>query len=767
MEERYRFVNILISNLKVEDDRIFTYKIDKEKYDTIKVGMRAIVPFGKGNRNEEGYIIEVDKEINIEEEKIKEIISIPDRFTYFDDEMLNLAKYISKKCCATLAECINTFVPQSVRFLKRKEKIEKFVKLSGEYSSKENEPKLKELINKLSNNKTKLMQAEILKIIVDCVQNQESDFKLDNKVMLKTLLEELNISKSPIDTLIKNGVIDIFEEYANEDEEIKSKDKNIIKKITDITLTDKQREVYEQIKHSSSDEFLLKGVTGSGKTEVFIKLAEHYIKEGKNVVILVPEIGLTPQMVRRFEENFENISIMHSKLSASEKLEEWKKVKENKVNIVIGPRSAIFMPISNIGLIIVDEEHEMTYKSELTPKYKTKDVARFRAKYNNAKLIFASATPSLETYMDAITGKIELAVLNERFNKKEMPKIQVVDMKEELEKGNKSIFSVPLANAIKERLERKEQILLFLNRRGFSTFVSCRKCGHVMKCEHCNVPYVYHQKNDSLECHYCFERIPNVHVCPECGSKYIKHFGIGTERVEEEIKKIFPAARILRMDADTTSRKNSSEEILGAFKEEKADILIGTQMIAKGHNFPNVTLVGIIAADVMLNFQDFRASERTFQLITQVAGRSGRNEKEGIVIMQTYDSEHYAIEAAANYNYEGFMKSEIFLRKQMNCPPFTYLFYTIFVCNDENLVIGEIKKLAEYYKSIFEDSEIEVEILGPGPAAISKHKDMYRWQIILRGNDEEYIRENAMSCIAKYKKASNASKNILIQLNFD
>ncbi|MCQ2978489.1 MAG: primosomal protein N' [Clostridia bacterium] len=788
-----RYINVLLSNFKSEDDRIFTYKVtDDYKNIELNVGLRVIVPFGPKNNQVEGYVIELDPEITYDKSKIKSIIRIPDRYIYFDNEMLSLAKFIQDKYCCGLNEAINTFVPQSVRNIKKKEEIVTYISLSDNFMNLSLDEK-NETINKLKNNKAKLNQGLILEYIFNEAKNNDNDNDNNNdnnndndissyKVILNDILNKFNVTRSTIDTMKKNNFIITFNDYLIDDFNDRINNDVITNKVIDkldTTLNDEQNNVYNSIISDSSNEFLLKGITGSGKTEVYIKLAKYYTDLGKNVIILVPEIGLTPQMVNRFTSNFENISIMHSKLSASEKLEEWKKVKEHKVNVIIGPRSAIFMPISNIGLIIIDEEHEMTYKSEQTPKYKTVDVARFRRDYNNAKLILASATPSVESYELVKENKIKLYELNERYNKKPLPPITVIDMKEELDKGNKSIFSMKLARAIEDRLSKGEQTILFLNRRGFSTFVSCRKCGYVMKCDHCSVPYVYHQYDNSLECHYCASKVPNVSICPNCGSKYIRHFGTGTERVFDEVQKIFPSARILRMDGDTTKQKNSQEQMLKDFKDGKYDILVGTQMIAKGHNFPNVTLVGIVAADIMLNFQDFRAPERTFQLIMQVAGRAGRAEKEGEVLMQTYEPDNYAIENAAIYDYENFFNKEIMLRKLMNEPPYSYLFYIQIVSDNEAMAKDEMNVLSTLIKNKYDEllktdrkyndiliKEDSCEILGPGKAGIYKQNDTYRYQMILRG-DEAFIRPFAKDMIKEYKQYSKNSKNVSIQLNFD
>lgn len=751
----YKYINVLITNFK-QDDRLFTYKVKEELFSNIKIGMRVIVPFGKKNNEKEGFVINEVTNISIDESEIKEIISIPDDFSLVNDEMLLLARFMSEKYCAALSDSINVIMPTATRRLERKENTIKMVKLNDKFNDEEY---FNNYIDELEKSKAEHKKKQLSLVIY---LKELLKKKID--VELEDISVKFNYSTSSIKTLVKNEIIDVYEKVIKEEKN----ENQIINE--DIILTDEQDKIYNEILNTKDNEILLKGITGSGKTEIYIKLVENAINEGKTGIILVPEIGLTGQMVNRFKSRFTNVSIMHSKMSPTERYEEWKKVKEGLIDVVIGPRSAIFMPIENIGIIVIDEEHEMTYKSEQTPKYDTVDVARFRAKYYGAKLLLASATPNIETYLRAKEGKIKLFELKERYNKKPLPKIEIIDMKEELEKGNKSIFSITLAKEIKKRLDNKEQVILFLNRRGFSTFVSCRKCGHVMKCPECEIPYVYHKTFETLECHYCFRKEKNVHICPSCGSKYIKHFGTGTEKVEQEIKRIFPKAKVARMDADTTTRKGSQDIILNDFKNGNTDILIGTQMIAKGHNFPNVTLVCVLAADMMLNYQDFRAAERTFQLITQVAGRAGRGEKEGEVILQTYTPDNYAIVCAASYDYESFYNKEIVLRNLLKYPPYSSLFYIVF--SGENL--GEVKKEINKLKSLI-DYDIkgindtnkgnQIKVLGPGEASIGKLKNMYRWQILLKCDNEEYLKSFAMTMLKKYRSLNN--NKILIQINFD
>lgn len=479
--------------------------------------------------------------------------------------------------------------------------------------------------------------------------------------------------------------------------------------------------------------YLLHGVTGSGKTEVYLHIVDKMLAEGKDSIVLVPEISLTPQMVERFKGRFgNNISVFHSKMSDGERFDEWMRIKKGKTKIVIGARSALFLPLENLGIIIIDEEHENSYKSESNPKYDAREVAEFLAERKGCKLLLGTATPSLDTYYRAKLGEFELIEIKNRVDNAKLPTMTLVDMREELANNNRSIFSSKLHKAINETLNRGEQVILFLNRRGFSNFVSCRKCGFVYKCKQCDITLTYHREDNLMHCHYCGYKEPTESKCPKCSSKYIKYFGIGTEKVEEEVKKYFPKAKTLRMDMDTTRKKNSYIDIYESFKKGEAQILIGTQMIAKGLDFPNVTLVGVLAADLTLNLPDFKAAERTFQLLTQVSGRAGRSSKSGEVIIQTYTPDHYSIQFSLTNDYNGFYNEEIKIRESMNYPPFKEIININLSCEKEELLIRTIKSLGIRMQEFIKEHE-EISMLGPCPCAISKIKDMYRWQIILKG----------------------------------
>lgn len=495
---------------------------------------------------------------------------------------------------------------------------------------------------------------------------------------------------------------------------------------------------------------LIHGVTGSGKTEIYLQAIEEAVKRGMQAIVLVPEISLTPQTVETFTGRFGNMAaVTHSRLSLGERYDRWKKALNCEISIMIGPRSAIFTPFKNLGIIIVDEEHEATYKSETTPKYDVKEVSGKLQEIFGCTVVFASATPSVSTYYSALSGHMELIELKERVNKK-FPDVNIIDMRTELAQGNKSIFGEQLLKDIEANIAKKEQTILFLNRRGHSTFVSCRKCGYVMKCEDCNVNYTYHLHTDKLSCHYCGKQLKNPETCPACSSKYIKYFGVGTQKVEDEIIRIFPGAGVLRMDMDTTKNKGSHQAILKRFAKGKADILIGTQMIAKGLDFPNVSLVGIIAADLSLNTGDFRVAETTFQLLTQVSGRAGRAAAYGKVYIQTYNPEHYSIVYSKDNNYKEFYNHEITLRRSMTYPPFSNIFFIMFTGSDERKIIVKLHTLLNIMNHFNRKGLFE--FLGPAPAIISKVKKQYRWKLIVKGLEEERLRNFVIYCVDKFKE---------------
>lgn len=735
-----KYAEIIIDITNENVDKIFHYAIPENIKEKICLGMRVFVPFGKGNRIREGYIIGFTDNTDIDEKYIKNIYSLPDEYAIFNDNMIELAKFMSDKYYCSLSECLQCIMPKII-----KDKTNKYANINYEMSG------INEVIkNILEKNNS---QSKVLKILL---KNQN--------ISIYEIKNILGISLSPINTLEKNGVIKITTRKIKRDFiNLDDYDKTNHLKLTieqDNALNFIKQKIYEK----TYKPILLHGVTGSGKTEVYLQLIDEVLRTGKKAIVLVPEISLTPQTVERFIGRFgKKVSVTHSRLSDGERFEQWEKAKDNKIDIMVGARSAIFTPFENLGIIIIDEEHESTYKSESTPKYDIKEVAEKICNLTGATLVLGSATPSIDTYYKTQKGKYDLVYINNRINNN-MPDINVIDMRKELEKGNRSIFSTSLFEAIKENLKNNMQTILFLNRRGHSTFVSCRKCGYVLECKNCNVSYTYHLKEHKLICHYCnsTENVPNI--CPSCSSKYIKYFGVGTQKIEEQIKKYFKDARVMRMDMDTTSKKNSHQNILEDFKNHKADILIGTQMIAKGLDFKKVSLVGVIAADITLNTGDYKSSENTFQLLTQVAGRAGRADIKGKVFIQTYNPEHYSIVFAKNNDYVGFYKKEILERKIMFYPPFSNIFFIMICGEDENLVMNAIKflhKIMTYYnqKTNFYISDV-------AKAYIYKVNKQYRYKILIKAKEETRLKNFVLYCVSILKNKMDTNKlNIILSLN--
>jgi len=523
-------------------------------------------------------------------------------------------------------------------------------------------------------------------------------------------------------------------------------------------LTDEQKSALDKvllkIEKQAYCAFLLHGITSSGKTEVYLQAIERVLEKGRTSIVLVPEIALTPQTVERFVSRFgKKVALMHSGLIGSKRYAEWKRIKEGSAKIVVGARSAIFSPVSNLGLIVIDEEHENTYKQEDAPRYHARDVALMRARLSNAPVILGSATPSVESYYSARQGAIELLKLTRRIDHRPLPRVKVVDMRLELAMRKKLImFSRVLIDTVDKVLAKKQQVMIFLNRRGFSTYINCKKCGLVLKCKRCSSVLVYHYQTKSVVCHYCNWRAAPPDICPHCKSSYMKYFGVGTEKVESELARLFPSARISRMDTDATSKRGSHEAILGEFKRHNIDILVGTQMIAKGHDFPRVTLVGAVNADVTLNLPDFRASERAFNLLTQVAGRAGRGEEPGEVIVQTYAPDHYAIRSAAKHDYERFYKEELEARKSHSFPPFTHMIKLTLRARNERMVVENSKKMKEFLEH--ELKEKGIEIMGPAPSPIARLRGFFRWNILLKGKNRSTMSEALKGALTRYRSTS-------------
>lgn len=721
-----KYANIIISSTSKEIDRIFCYKIP-ENLD-VEAGIRVIVPFGGSNKNYEGYVVGLSDSSDFDEAKIKSIISVLDDYPIFSKEMLELALYMKEKYFSTLSACLGLIIPSGIKMRQGLRKVKKKVRLKAGVDISQ---------------ATKTQRR-----VLDYLTEHESAWAADLKNVL-------GVSETTLKNLLNKGFIEELEVIVRRKPYFAEE----FGKTKPLELNSQQKNAFDficsKINAGDTKPTLIKGVTGSGKTEVYLHLIDKVLSMGKDAVVLVPEISLTPQAVEIFVGRFgDKVSVTHSRLSAGERFDQWERARLGEISVMIGPRSAIFTPFANLGMIIIDEEHEHSYKSDSSPKYLAKEIAMFLCAQNNAHLVLGSATPSLESYYETETSQIDLIRLDERINKT-MPSIIIEDMRKEMAEGNLSIFSRALAEALADAVAKKQQAILFLNRRGHSTFVSCRKCGYVMTCGDCNVNYTYHKFNNSLICHYCGKTAEVERNCPVCGSKYIKYFGVGTQKIEDEVIKLLPEAKVLRMDADTTSKKFSHEKILTAFRQKKADILIGTQMIAKGLDYPNVTLVGIICADTSLNLGDFRSGETAFQLLTQVAGRAGRADLSGRVFIQTYCPEHYSVVYSREHDYDGFYAHEIAVRRQMMYPPFTKIFSILFTGEEEKKIIILLFTLTDIMKHY--DKNQLFETIGPAPAFISKIKNNYRWRLIVKSGDEDKLRIFSLFCLEKLKKVKDTA----------
>lgn len=727
------YAEIILNSDALEIDRPFTYKIPVELKERVKIGQIVKVPFGTKNKTSEGFVLALKREEEIDKSfRVKKVASIVTDEPIIDKNDIKLIYFLREKYLCKYIDAFRLLIPVGIMKGAKSKSKKVIVFKSDDLSSIKNSEGYIEIINFLKENSGKYTKTE--------------------------LINTNSISKYKLNKLIENGLLEVEEEivfrYNNRTYNIDFEKE----------LTAQQKQVLDEYINSSDNLFLLKGVTGSGKTEVYMKMVEDALNKSKSAIVLVPEISLTPQMIERFKGRFgKDVALFHSKLSDGERFDEWFRVRSGKAKLVIGARSAIFLPVKNLGLIIIDEEHENTYKSDQNPKYQTKEVAEFLSNQKGCKVVLGTATPTIETFYRALIGELKLLELNSRVDGKAMPPMKVVDMRNELKSGNASLFSRELFNEIKEKLSKKEQIILFLNRRGFSTFVSCRSCGYVFKCEECDISMTYH-RNGLLVCHYCGKTKSTPKKCPKCDSKYVKFFGAGTQRVEEEVKKYFKEVKVLRMDVDTTRSKDSYENIYNTFKDGKADILIGTQMISKGLDFKNVTLVGILAADMSINIPDYRASERTFQIITQVAGRAGRGEKQGNVIIQTYTPDHYSLKYAINYDYEGFYEREFTVRALMKYPPFGKILLINAISKKEDLLKQFMHKISNGIKLLVE-KEKDIDVLGPIPCLIAKVKENYRWQIVIKGEFESEFAKKIKELL--YDKGNNVYNDIRISMDIN
>ena len=725
-------------------NRTFDYKIPKTLEELIMIGSAVLVPFGKSSKLEEGYVVGIKENTQYE---VKEIVQIKHNLT---EKQIELSQWMAKRYFCNVSDCIKQMLTPGTKS-KNAEKNVQDKMINVVYLKKDIEEIQFDIeIGKIKSEK----QKKILQFL-----------KSNEGVTISEIEMFTGGTRAIVKTLEKNEYVEIVEKKVERDPLANKQ----IAKTENLQLTDEQQSAYNCVMSTMQEhrynQFLLYGVTGSGKTEVYLQLIGEALKQNKTAIVLVPEISLTPQMIDRFIARFnqDEIAVLHSKLSIGERYDEWNKIKEGKAKIIIGARSAIFAPTENIGIIIIDEEHDSSYKSEAVPKYDAKEIAKKIAKENSCPLVLGSATPDLVTYYKAQEGKIELLELTKRANNSKLPEVKVVDLKMELANGNRSMLSVALHDSIENNLKEKRQTILFLNRRGYSTFIMCRECGYTVKCKNCNISMTYHKTENKLKCHYCGYEENVVTVCPECHSTKIRYFGTGTQRLEQEINKIFPQASTIRMDIDTVTKKNSHEEILNKFKNENIDILIGTQMVVKGHHFPNVTLVGVIAADSSLNIDDYRANERTFQLLTQVAGRAGRENLEGKVIIQTYNPENFSIICAQKQDYEMFFNTEIALRKQLKYPPFCDIMLIGFNSLSEKEIIELSNRVYNYLKNKLDGQDFIV--LKPMPSPIDKIQNRYRWRIILKGNITEEVNSIINECIQKIYEANYKNTRVTVDVN--
>lgn len=713
-------VGVLVELSNKNIDRIFDYKVGNDLINDIKLGIRVEVPFG--NQTLEGFILEIKEDSNLD--NLKYINKIIDKDIVLNKELLDLGKSMQKITLSTLISCYQVMLPKALKAKKKvliNKKYDTFYRLNKNYNYKLNS-----------------IQSKIVNLFL----------KMD-LVKRKDIVE---ISPSSLKTLVKNNVL-IEEKKEHYRLEYDNKSDNIKK------LTLDQKKVVDSVKLNESQTYLLHGVTGSGKTEVYIKLIEKVLLQNKTAIVLVPEISLTPQMVNRFSEVFGNkIAALHSALSEGEKYDEWRRINRGEVSIVIGARSAVFAPLNNIGIIIIDEEHSDSYKQDNNPRYDARQIAILRSKTNNCPVLMGSATPSLESYARAVKGVYKLLSLPNRVNGKSLPKIEIVDMNEEI-KHNRGHISNYLLEKMIKTLNDNNQIILLLNRRGYASFVTCKNCGYTEKCPHCDITLTYHKTSNMLRCHYCGYAKKMDKICSECGEEAITSLGTGTEKIEEEINKLIPNAKVLRMDYDTTSKKGMHSKMINAFKNHEYNILLGTQIVAKGLDFSNVTLVGVINADTSLNIPDFRSSENTFSLLSQVSGRSGRSDKTGQVIIQTFNKDHYAILYAKNHDYVGFYKKEMTIRHTLKYSPYYYICYLKISSKDYDLASKEANKIK---KSLERNLDKEI-ILGPSPANVFKVNNIYRFGIIIKYKKDDKLYQILNKLIEHYR----SNNKVAIDIDFN
>ncbi|MFA9557403.1 primosomal protein N' [Evansella sp. AB-rgal1] len=801
---------VIVDVASNQTDRLFDYLVPMDFQELVTPGMRVVVPFGP--RKVQGFVIEVTKDSEYSTKKLKYVEEFIDMEAPLTKELLSLSSWLKENTLSFHIAVLKVMLPAAMRAKYKKKLVvnrekdlggllpstinkwfpdedsaqdwEELLKRVSEEEKKDilHALKTKELLIKpvVGTRETKKLLTVVKPLVseegmIDFRSHLQANAKKQRDVLdyfihhkeeipIVELSEKINVSRNSITSLVDKGILHQEEMEIRRDPYAGRE----FQKTNPLPLMPEQEKAIKPILHSIETvehrTFLLRGVTGSGKTEVYLQAIDKVLSKGKEAIMLVPEISLTPQMVTRFKERFgSEVAVLHSALSTGEKYDEWRRIRDKKVKVAVGARSAIFAPFENIGMIIIDEEHETSYKQEEAPRYHARDVAIQRGEYYQCPVILGSATPSLESYARGKKGVYELITMEHRVNNVKLPEVTIMDMREELRKGNRSMFSESLIEAMKLRLERKEQIVLFLNRRGYSTFILCRDCGYVAECPHCDISLTYHRTNQSLQCHYCghTETIPSR--CPSCEGDSIRFFGSGTQKVEEELKKIFAEIRIIRMDVDTTRKKGSHEELLSKFGRGEGDVLLGTQMIAKGLDFPNITLVGILAADAMLHIPDFRSAERSFQLLTQVSGRAGRHDKEGEVIVQTYTPDHYSILDVKEHDFVSFFQKEMLLRKQAGYPPYFYLALIHVSDTDLTKVVTVTEKICHFIKGKLSPNTV---VYGPVASAIPRIKDRYRYQCMIKYKVEPNLTEVLQEVMKTYQnEMAKTDLSIMIDTN--
>lgn len=741
------YADIIVDITHEKLDKIFQYRIPKEMEERLQTGMEVLIPFGRANRETKGYVIGFSEKCNYDPEKIKEITQISQNHIAIEAKLVALAAWMKEHYGGTMIQALKTVLP-----IKQQEKQKEQRSIRLLLDRREAKERLSYFLSKNQTARARVVAA-----------------LLDRPILpYEYVTRQLKVTAAVLRAMEEQRILQIEAEvvYRNPVTAKRTKQQSFC-------YTEAQQAAIhtfcEEYRRGKRGTYLVYGVTGSGKTEVYMEMIEHVIAEGKQAIVLIPEITLTYQTVMRFYQRFgDRVSIINSRLSKGERYDQMLRAKRGEINVMIGPRSALFTPFERLGLIIIDEEHEGTYKSEQTPRYHARETAIARAAMEGASVVLGSATPSMEAFYKAVTGEFRLLRLPERAKQRAMAHVTVADMRKELEKGNRSIFSDALRSLMEDRLKKKEQIMLFLNRRGYAGFISCRSCGHVVKCPHCDVSLSSH-RNGKLVCHYCGYEQPMVTSCPECGSSHVGGFRAGTQQIEELLLREFPQAKVLRMDMDTTKQKDGHEKILAAFSSGEADILVGTQMIVKGHDFGNVTLVGVLAADLSLYADDYRAGERTFQLLTQAAGRAGRGEKAGEVVIQTYSPEHYSIVAAAKQDYEQFFQEEMTYRALMGYPPASQLMAVLVSCKEEKLLETACHYLKTYAETCCKKCEragTSVQLIGPASPYVGKVRDTYRRVIYLK-SEQEAVLVFLKDQLEQYIEINSGFQNLWIQFDLN